>query len=112
MVLVSAFPVERVVEEMTVLCLKDEETPVSGFWCSQKEAWTSKSHLLVVPQSPKQTERYFISGCTVGACAGQDVSRVHGEQLSVCSDPPLEQTEDASVLLPFIYHSCCPWRGP
>lgn len=40
------------------------------------------------------------------------MSGVRGEQLSVRSDSPHEQTEDASVLLPFIYHSCRPWRGP
>lgn len=50
----------------------------------------------------------FIPRGTVGACTGQDVSGVLGEQLSVHSDPPHEQTEDSSVLFSFIYHSCRP----
>lgn len=63
-------------------------------------------------ESQADREVFYSFLSTVCACAGQDVSGVRGEQLSVHSDPPHEQTEDASVLLSFIYHSCLPWRGP
>lgn len=51
---------------------------------------------------------------------GAQLVPVQGRMCPGCSEssclctltPPREQTEDASVLLAFIYHSCCPWRGP
>lgn len=72
-----------------------------------------KESLFSAPSESQADREVFYSFLsTVCACAGQDVSGVRGEQLSVHSDPPHEQTEDASLLLSFIYHSCLPWQGP